>query len=80
MLLSHNINSKGLAFEIDNYESMSQYKHTQRNETDKQYSPRELESETSRSKRISDEDSMNHASLFPTIYNSMLSKTERGDF
>lgn len=78
MLFSHNVNLRDLAFQPDDYEFMSHYKHPRHDESEHLagYSPRELEPKTPTSLQLDRELLLSSASLYPKIFNSMIKKSE----
>jgi hypothetical protein len=80
MMFTHNVNVRDLAFEYEDYDFMSHFKQTVKDENDKRekFTPREMVMEDDPLK-IDENILKNHASLFPKIFNSMMTKTEKAD-
>ena len=78
MLFLHNVNSRDLAFDYEDYDFMSHHKHTRSDENERKegFSPREHETEK---ETIDEVVLMNHWSLFPKILNAMISQQEKND-
>jgi hypothetical protein len=81
-MFSHNLNSRDLAFEYEDNDFMAHYKNNTRNENDyrEKYSPREVDANADDwNPKINDHSLKSHASLFPKIFNFMITKQEKSD-
>lgn len=79
IMFSHNVNVRDLAFEYEDYDFMAHFKQTVKNENAERerFTPRELVVEEDRS--LDENLLKSHASLFPKIFNSMLTKGDKLD-
>lgn len=89
-MFSHNINARDLAFEYEEYDFMAHHKHVTKDEScyREKFTPRENMNEEEGGgvmhppvtlKKLDEMVLRSHASLFPKIFNSLITKLEKLD-